>query len=104
MKKYITGKRSIVAILILCILFSFGASCVCAASATPEENSVETEEILKELVPVMTRSCPCTHIWSGNWVSSSSSCKTCSAIGMRNEICKKCSATRMVCQSCGAVR
>ena len=100
-----TSKRSIAAILTLCILLSIAGTCVYAASVTPEENTAVTEETTQELMPTITRSCPCTnHVWRGNGTTLGSSCKDCLKNGMRNEICSKCSATRSVCQSCGAVQ
>ncbi len=51
------SKRGIAAILTLCILLSFGVTCVYAASVLPEENTVAAERTAQELVPVMTRGC-----------------------------------------------
>ena len=59
-----TSKRSIAAILTLCILLGIAGTCVYAASVMPEENTVVTEkttvsaeETTQELVPVMANQC-----------------------------------------------
>ena len=52
-----TGKRSIAAILTLCILLGIAGTCVYAASVMPEENPTATEETTPGLVPVMARGC-----------------------------------------------
>ena len=58
-----TSKRSIVAILTLCILLGIAGTCVYAV-AMPEETTTVTEETIvtaeettKELVPVMVQGC-----------------------------------------------
>lgn len=56
-----TSKRSIAAIMTLCILLGIAGTCVYAASVMPEENTVVTEETTHELVPVMARACTCAH-------------------------------------------
>jgi len=65
-----TSKRSIAAILTLCILLGIAGTCVYATSAMPEENPTATEETIvaanettQELVPVMATRCGnvCAH-------------------------------------------
>ena len=53
---FMTSKRGIAAILILCILFSFTATNVFATS-TIEADTVLAEETMPELVPMMTDEC-----------------------------------------------
>ena len=50
------SKRSIAAILTLCILIDIAGTCVYAASI-PEENTVPTEETIQELMPIMASEC-----------------------------------------------
>ena len=59
-----TSKRSIAAILTLCILLGIAGTCVYAASAMTEETVIVTEEPTQELVPVMARACgnDCPHL------------------------------------------
>lgn len=52
-----TSKRSVAAILTLCILLGIAGTCVYAASVTPEENTAVTEGTTQELSPVMARAC-----------------------------------------------
>ena len=52
-----TSKRSIAAILTLCILLGIAGTCVYAVSAMPEENPTATEKTIQELVPVMASGC-----------------------------------------------
>ena len=59
-----TSKRSIAAILTLCILLGIAGTCIYAASVMPEENKVATEQTIvaaeettQELVPVMATRC-----------------------------------------------
>ena len=60
-KLFKTSKRSIAAILTLCILLGIAGTCVYAASVIPEENITVTEETTRELVPVMARGCGTTN-------------------------------------------
>jgi len=59
-----TSKRSIAAILTLCILLDIAGACVYASSVMQEDNPTATEETIvaaeettQELVPVMARAC-----------------------------------------------
>ena len=102
-----TSKCGIAALLTLCILFSIagiGVHAIAMAEEKPistEEKTVATEGITPELMPTKARACNCPHDWRGNSNISSSSCRKCGAIGMREEICRLCFKTRRVCTSCG---
>ena len=85
-----TSKRSIAAILTLCILLGIAGTCVYAASAVPEENSTVTDETTQELVPVMASECCHTYT---NRSYSGGTCITCH---------KSVKGTAIVCSKCGS--
>ena len=66
-----TGKRSIAAILTVCILLGISGICVYAGAAITEETATVTEETTQELVPVMARGCKPTTL--SGWMDKYSS-------------------------------
>lgn len=68
------SKRSITAILTLCILLGIAGTCVYAASAVADKTTTVTEGTTQELAPVMARACWATlddalnyYIGKNNW-------------------------------------
>ena len=55
------SKRSITAILTLCILLGIARTCVYAASAVADKTTTVTEGTPQELAPVMARACSYNH-------------------------------------------
>lgn len=96
-KLFKISKRSIAAILTLCILLGVAGTCVYAASAMTEETAVteetteSAEETTQELVPVMASEC-CDHTYT-NTSYSGGTCPACN---------KSVSGTVIRCSKCGS--
>ena len=94
-----TSKRSLAAILTLCILLGIAGTCVYAASVMPEDNPTAMEETTQELVPVMASECCHTYT---NTSYSGGKCPKCGIIGSGTVIrCSKCGAGWIKMTICG---